>query len=737
MVLTALGELCAHVLSGQNQKQGSVYRRPAIYSDRVIQANLTEFARLNGWEPQPHSLDDIREFSAHIDSITEVQRNARSTKVSLTRELTKQHADSIRRFIENEQILCALDAGYWINNYAYICDARGEVIKFIPREGQRVFSQLLAQFEDNQISIELLILKARQIGITSATVMYFVHRLLFIPHTQAVMASVQQEKSELIQRMTSVCLDRLPWWLAPSRTRENQKLVAFDNGSVISIQSGSQATGIAQGWTPTCVHVSEIGDVPQPKKTIEEGLLRATHSSRKLFMVLEGTGNGNTGWQADTWRSAKEDYPNGRHRLCPIFIPWPMASDLYPEKDWLRKFPIPEDWQPKRDTRNHVLKCELYIRNTQYLSRIAGSNWKMPREQQWYWEFNFDQAVKNHTEKVWMSQMPADDREALVGKNDKVFPEETIEVISRERESNYSVYGIMSNAIDEALEPSDEEIDYDAPRIRVDWESHRGNRYDWQLVPLHKFDEADEYNSFGKILIFEPPRSGAVYTIGIDTAHGLGQKEEDRTVLSVARNVSGQDCDVQVAELTSNRINSAQLVGFAACLAAWYGEKTSDPKGVKFCVEQVRGPGDDCQFQLMLMGFNHFHGMVRYDRKKVLRQNDSWMRGWYTSSWSRAFLLGRFVDAVNGEWYKPNSLGLIEEIKNFERKFTPEGKEIMIAQANKKDDRLFAAALSYISRHDNDVLSERMQKKRYKPTGKLPQLTYEHATHNAMTVGEW
>jgi hypothetical protein len=103
-------------------------------------------------------------------------------------------------------------------------------------------------------------------------------------------------------------------------------MIGFANGSLLSVQSGNQATGIAQGWTPTCVHVSEIGDIPNPKKTIEEGLLRAAHSTHKLFLVLEGTGNGNTGWQADKWRSAKEDYPLGKSRLRPIFINWPMAS---------------------------------------------------------------------------------------------------------------------------------------------------------------------------------------------------------------------------------------------------------------------------------------------------------------------------------------------------------------------------------------------------------------------------
>jgi hypothetical protein len=705
-----------------------------VYSQRVILANLDEFARLNAWLPTPHSADEISEFKEYLSKITETKQNARSTMVRLTKELTKKHADEIRRFIENEQAMCSFDANYFLDRYAYICDEKGEVIKFAPRESQRVFAKLLAQFEEGRLSIELLILKARQLGITTATVLYFAHRVLFLPHTQAVMASVQQEKSELIQRITDTCVNSIPWWLGPMRVRDNTKFVSFDNHSVISIQSGSQATGIAQGWTPTCVHVSEIGDIPNPKKTIEEGLLRATHSSHKLFLVLEGTGNGNTGWQADKWRSAKEDWPKGRSRLCPVFIPWPMARDLYPQSDWVRKFPIPDGWEPSKVTRSHVRRCELYIRNTDYLNRIVGKDWKMPREQQWFWEFNYDQAVKSHTEKVWQSQMPADDREALVGQNDLVFEDNIIEVATQERNKNYEAYGVMGETIDDGLEPADDEIDYDKPRIMVEWTSHRGTKFQWQLVPLKPFDESDEKLSLGKILIFEHPKEGYDYTFGIDTADGLGKDDEDRSVLSGTHSVTGDNCDEQVFELCSNRINPPQMVGFAACLAAYYGKATKDPRGVKFCIEQRMRPGDDCQLQLKLMGFTFFHRMILYDNKQV-KENQSVKEGWFTTNWSRSLLMNRFVGAFKDGWYKPNSPGLIGELGTLERKIMANGKTTLIGQTGKKDDRVLAAALSFFSRHHLDVLAERMNKKFQKPTGRLPQMNHDFPTHNQIDVG--
>jgi hypothetical protein len=50
----------------------------------------------------------------------------------------------------------------------------------------------------------------------------------------------------------------------------------------------SKQVGIAQGTTPTCVHISEIGDYANPKRVLEEGLFPACHPTKSLFMVLEG-----------------------------------------------------------------------------------------------------------------------------------------------------------------------------------------------------------------------------------------------------------------------------------------------------------------------------------------------------------------------------------------------------------------------------------------------------------------
>lgn len=707
-----------------------------MYSRRVIEANLDLFEAKNKWRPVYHTFDQVRDFCAYIDKITKQDTNQRNTYITVIKNLTGERIKEISRFVKNEQILCTLDSSYFETNYAYICDEKGEILKFKNRKSQEVLDSILAEHDDLQVAIELFCLKARQVGITTKAALKFLQRLLFIGHTQAVMASVEASKSELIGRILKTCYERLPWWLSPRSTTDRIKLWGWDNGSILSVQSGAQATGIAQGWTPTLVHVSEIGDIPNPKKTIEEGLERAVHSTRRLFKVYEGTGNGNTGWQADKWRSSKKDWPVGRSRNRPVFIPWPMATDLYPEADWLRKFPIPAGWQPIRETRKHVARCQLYIRSTDYLAKIAGPNWTMPREQQWYWEFNYLEAVQSHVQKIWMSQMPADDTEALTGKNDAIFEPELIEVISNKRKREVQAYAITGASIDDGFEPQESQIDYNEPRIPVVWTSHRGQRYEWVMVPLLPFDEDEERNALDKILVFRDPRPGRDYSIGIDTADGLDKEDEERSACCVTDSREGEEYDEQSAELCSRRINPAQMVGFAACLSAWYGMKTKDPRGCKFCIEQRDRPGDDCQLQLKLMGFNFHHLMTRYDGKKV-RENLGIKQGWYSNRWSVPFMMNRFVDAITNGWYKPHSKYLIAELKDLERKMAA-GISKMEHRSGCYDDRVRAAAHSYITRHHVDTLADRQQKRYAGPSEDLPEINYGYPQGTQVSVGgEW
>ncbi len=590
-------------------------------------------------------------------------------------------------------------------------------------------------------------LKARQVGCTTLVALYFIHKMMFVPNTLSVMASVQKEKSDEIKIKLDTAYDECPFWLIPAKEPKN----SFANGSRLSIESGMQPKGIAQGKTPNNIHISEIGLIPNPHNVIEEGLLPATHPNKNLFMCFEGTGSGNVGWFPDFWRSQKRDWPLGLARMRPVFISWPLATDLYPQADWLRQHKVPDGFYEKRfdATKAHIARCESYIRNTDYLAKVCGSNYRVPIEQQWFWQFEYVGAKERHALQQHAARLPADDFEAMTGVHDSVFNEETIMELEDDiyevrttgekvRRSPVQVYAIKGHSIEEDFYPADDDpkIDNSKERITLNWKNTRGEEYEWELIPMLPIDEETESYTFDLLLVFEEPQRGAQYSCGVDTAHGLGKEDEDRFCASMTKVSSGSGCDFQACEFTSLRLSPAQAVPVLGAMATWYGQKSGHYRGVKFSIEQVEGPGDTCQNQLKIMGFNWHHTPGRLDGKKIKDENRH-REGWYSNKTTVPILMDRFVEAVNGGWYVPYSKWLIEELKTLERHTKDGGRDVMTHQKNKHDDRIRAAAQSYLNLHTYDDLAARSQRRYNLPSKKKSDPDAGKCKSNSVSIGDW
>ena len=715
-----------------------------MYSEKVVEWTLDQFEMENGWRPVRHSIAEVEEFTAYIDSIIEVDANRvnRYYNIKDGVRISQQRREWIQHWVTNEQFMCFADAMYFATRYAYICDVGEEIFRYSPRDSQRILHNILAEFDEQQVSMELFILKARQLGVTSWAAVYFMQRVLFRRNTRAVMASVKQKQSDLIGRIQDTIWQKLPFWLPPPKTVVKTSAPEWANNSIMSIQSGSQAFGIAQGWTPSCVHISEVGDVPNPRKVLEEGLFKAAHSTRQLFFIMEGTGNGDTGWQAEKWRYYKENY--GKEvgaRFRPVFIPPACARDIYPLPDWLRKNPIPENWVPTDETRRMQRRAELYVRSTDYLAKWMGSNWKMDQEYLWFWDCNWREAVATHTEKIWLGQMPCTDSEALQGQHDRAVKDEVIEIITKERDKQFDVYAITGKTIilgseNTPYEPPFETIDTSKPRIGIHKHAADGNSYTWELVPLvHDFSKDDDIYLFNKLLVFKHPGKFNC-SMGIDCADGYGMPNEDRSVVSVVENhLEAKMRDEQVCSFTSLDVNSPQMARIAACLAAWYGEECPNPMGVKMAIEQRRKPGDECQHQLKLMGFYNHHRMVMYDAKGMPDPSKAHKEGFYTNNWSRPMMLNKFLDAVAGGWFKPNDPILIRQLKSIVRVETS-GISRIDHKPGEHDDNVFANGMAYFTAHDMDNNAQR-QEGRYKSKEEYEEVDLDGWCEYGTTIGNY
>ena len=467
-----------------------------------------------------------------------------------------------------------------------------------------------------------------------------------------------------------------------------------------------------------CVKNSELGDYTNPKHTLDEGLFPACHQLPSLFMVLEGTGSTATTWQKESWNL----YSEGKGRFTAFFIPPACATDLYPPESFLRQHPVPEPWESfvTDRTRKMRRRGELFVRQTPYLYKFLGQHWEMSKEFQWFWQCGYEEAVAKHAEREFLAANAVTPEDAFQSKDDPVFTQETINMVTEAREKSYVSYAVTGRTIlmgneNTPYRPNAEDVNEREPEIVLDWEGIDGNEYRWNLIPLKQFDDSTDAACFDRLLIFEPPEHGAEYAISIDTAHGLNTPNEDRCALRVHRYGRGREPDRQVASFNSVRVNAPQTARIAAAIAVLYGTDgnknvtAGNPLLAKFIIEQVRKPGDECQHQLKIMGFLDHHIMHRYDSKGNIDPNKGTQEGWFTRTYTRSILLYRYVDAVNTGWLVINDPISIRQLATFVRKHSDGRPGRMEHETGQHDDGLFADAMAWTTLHDLENSAQRIQ----------------------------
>ena len=686
-----------------------------MYSESVVAEKSQRFFEKYKLRLTPHSVDEVDRFNIGLKKLEKV--DSKGSTYFDDSLLTP----AMKRFIQNERALAALSAEYFLTRYYWLTET--DIQHFTFRKGQRAFFNILGMLEDKGSSQEIQCLKSRKIGISTVVEGLMTHASLMVPGTRASIGSADEQKTQVMMEMMYGALEHIPWWLSPTQTKDKRSgraLLQFSHiGTMVVIQHGAMRGGIGQGTTPNKIHLSECSQFTNPVIQIEEGLFKAVPATPDTLMVLESTGDGSTGWWADQWRANKENYYQGRARLLPLFLPWFTTPELYPTKSWIQKFPFPAGWKrgETREVQAMIDKCEAYVRNTEIMTQLYGKDWRLPDNQVWYWQFNYEDSKLRRTEKSWQRQMACDDFDALVGEHDSVYGWEGIADIQTKREKKVETFGLIGSGIKERHAPPPIEVDPSARREVVQWRTPHGIPLEWMLMPLKGDVEDAKFDPLKRLIVYRKPEKGRRYSIAIDPGTGVGG---DRTAICVTE--TGHDAfpDIQAAEFASDDIDNVEISSFAMCIAAYYGQFYEEDSTPRIIIEQKRKYGDSCYHAMKLHGFRNHHIFRMYDKKPLRpRPSVNPREGWFTNEWSRPMLLSAYKHAVDNGWFKVNSRWLLAEMEGHEQRTTESGKTRADHQRGKHDDRLFAASMSYFTNHDMDALMEREHKRCLQPSGEV------------------
>jgi hypothetical protein len=120
--------------------------------------------------------------------------------------------------------------------------------------------------------------------------------------------------------------------------------------------------------------------------------------------------------------------------------------------------------------------------------------------------------------------MPTSDHEAFQSTNISAFDADTIADYREACTKIPDVYAIVAEDIPLRMHPDRRDIDLDKPTLVIRYNayaSERPIRKEFRFVPV-KFEGYSNTDPNGKLFIWEHPKPGFEYGLGVDTGDGLG-----------------------------------------------------------------------------------------------------------------------------------------------------------------------------------------------------------------------
>jgi hypothetical protein len=190
----------------------------------------------------------------------------------------------LKHRIVEEYKRCAKDATYFIRNYCYIAEPIKGRIPFHLYDYQ---SKAIADFEEHRYNI---VLKGRQIGISTAAACYALWLMLFHKDKKVLVIATKQDTAKEMIEKVKFAFDGLPVWLQSKCVENNKTSLKFKNGS--SIRAASAAGDAARSLALSLLILDEAAFIPKVDD-IWTAALPTLSTGGKAILISTPNGMGN------------------------------------------------------------------------------------------------------------------------------------------------------------------------------------------------------------------------------------------------------------------------------------------------------------------------------------------------------------------------------------------------------------------------------------------------------------
>ena len=246
---------------------------------------------------------NTKEYKLQLAKQIEIKKQIKRKKKDL------EYAGDFSRFSEERLKIITKDA------------AQGYIPFKFNQAQQKIHDAVEKQLKEKG-RVRVLILKARQQGISTYTAGRVFWKTLHTPYTRSVVLAHDSATSDALFTMSKQFIERMPTETKPELVKSNAKEIKFahnDSGFRL-YTAGSPEAG--RGTTPTILHCSEVA-FWQNQEKILAGLFQGVSSADGTEIILESTANGASGSFYEMWKKAEQ----GLNDYVPVFLPWHMTLE--------------------------------------------------------------------------------------------------------------------------------------------------------------------------------------------------------------------------------------------------------------------------------------------------------------------------------------------------------------------------------------------------------------------------
>ena len=226
----------------------------------------------------------------------------------MSHELTKKE-------IVAEIVKSGKNPDYFIDNYARISHPMRGLVPFKLYDYQRT---LIGDFNDHRFNV---ILKARQLGISTVTAAYIVWMMLFHKDKNIlVVATKFGTAANLVKKVKHMIKNLPPWLRIANISVDNRTSFELSNGSQIKASSTSADAGRSEALS--LLVIDEAAHV-EGLEALWTGLYSTLSTGGRCIALSTPHGVGN--WFHKTFVDAEA----GKNKFYPTTLPW----DVHPDRD--------------------------------------------------------------------------------------------------------------------------------------------------------------------------------------------------------------------------------------------------------------------------------------------------------------------------------------------------------------------------------------------------------------------